>query len=447
VRDIMDDQLIAMESLCWQAAVRREDLLRNFYGINRRAAEREEPYAFVVPPTQRDPGAARKLLETLDFGAVEIEQAHSTIKSGNETWPEGSYVIRMQQPWSAWAKTLLERQKYPDLRQYPGGPPKRPYDVTAQTLPLLMGVDVESVGVKIDGSLARSREFRFAAAKPVEPEVLSASDGDTWKRVTEAWKSGASVYRMPTTGDFRLAPAVGFEPVKKPRIGLYRSFIPNMDEGWTRWIFEQFGWPYESVGNAAIRGGRLGGKYDAIVFADQKSAAIANGYLPGSMPPEYTGGLGAEGAEALKQFLADGGRLIFLNQSGGYAASQLGVKVRDSLEGVPTRDVYCPGSLLNVRSELADPALAGVPGEFTVWNESSPVWVPLEGAQAKVLLRYAPTGVLASGWLLGEKYYAGKPALLEVRAGKGRVYLFGMRPQYRAQSLLTLKLLFNAMAQ
>lgn len=448
VRDIMDDQLIAMESLCWQAAVRREDLLRNFYGVNQRAVERREPYAFVVPAVQRDPGAARKLLETLQFGAVEIERADSAIRSGNASWPAGAYVIRMRQPWSAWAKTLLERQNYPDLREYPGGPPKRPYDVTAQTLPLLMGVNVASVDGKLDGTLRRSHEFPFVSEASANHEVLSASDSDTWKRVTQAWKSGASVYRKPSTGDFRLGPAVGFEPVKKPRVGLYRSFVPNMDEGWTRWILEQFGWPYESVGNPAIRGGgQLSAKYDVIVFPDQRASTITNGYRPGAMPPEYTGGLGVEGAQALKQFLLDGGRLIFLNQSGSYAAAQLGIKVRDSLDGVSTRDVYCPGSLLNVQSESGDPALAGLPGEFTVWNESSPVWVPLDGAQAKVLLRYAPAKVLASGWLLGEKYYVGKPALLEVAAGKGRVYLFGMRPQYRAQSYLTLKLLFNAMAE
>jgi hypothetical protein len=295
--------------------------------------------------------------------------------------------------------------------------------------------------------LHRSREFAFQPVEHVDPNVLAASDGDTWKRVTQAWKEGTAVYRSSSTGDFRLSPAAGFAPLRRPRVALYRSFVPSMDEGWTRWIFEQFGWPYESAGNAAIQSGRLIEKFDAIVFPDQRAGAIANGHPQGAMPEAYTGGLGAKGAEALKQFLADGGRLVFLNQSGGYAVSQLGVKVRNSLEGKSNRDVYCPGSLLNVKSESADPALAGVPAEFAVWNESSPVWEPLEGAQAKVLLRYAPARVLASGWLLGEKYYAGKPALLEVRAGKGRVYLFGMRPQYRAQSYLTLKLLFNVMAQ
>lgn len=447
VRDIMDDQLIAMESLCWQAAVRREDLLRNFYFVNRRATERREPSAFVVSAAQRDPDAARRLLETLSFGAVEIDRASSAITSGTLSWPAGSYVVRMQQPWSAWAKTLLERQQYPDLRQYPGGPPKRPYDVTAQTLPLLMGVGVVSLEKPVEGAFQRSREFTFQPAWPVEQGLLAASDGDTWKRVTKAWALGSPVYRSSLTGNFRLTRTTGFEPLNRPRVALYRSFIPNMDEGWTRWILEQFGWSYTSVGNAAIQAGRLAEKFDAIIFPDQRASAIANGYLPGAMPEEFTGGLGVKGAQALKQFLADGGRLIFLNQSGEYAASQLGVKVRDSLEGTSNRDVYCPGSLLNVKGESTGLTLAGLPDDFTVWNESSPVWEPTQGAQAKVLLRYASTHVLASGWLLGEKYYAGKPALLEVRVGKGKVYLFGMRPQYRAQSYLTLKLLFNAMTQ
>ena len=125
----------------------------------------------------------------------------------------------------------------------------------------------------------------------------------------------------------------------------------------------------------------------------------------------------------------------------------LGIKVRNAIGNLSSREVYCPGSLLNVRVDGQDPVLAGLPAEFAIWNESSPVWEPLEGADAKVLLRYPASHVLASGWLLGENYYAGKPALVSVRVGKGVLYLFGMRPQYRAQSYLTLKLLFNALVQ
>ena len=136
LRDIIEYQLIAFESCLYQAAIHREDLLRNFYRVGQRAIARTEPAAFLITARQRDPGATRKLLETLDFGGVEIGRT-----------AVGSHVISMAQPYSSFAKALLERQNYPDMRQYPGGPPIRPYDVTAHTLPLLMGVDVEALEI------------------------------------------------------------------------------------------------------------------------------------------------------------------------------------------------------------------------------------------------------------------------------------------------------------
>lgn len=439
LRDIVDDQLIAMESVLNTAALRREDFLRNYYTINQRAVERRAPYSFVLPPNQTDPGAARKLLETLEFGAIEIEKAAEAFQVGSKSYPAGSYVIRMRQPWSGFAKTLLERQKYPDLRMYPGGPPRRPYDVTAQTLPLLMGVDVETVEDQFQAHLEPAKELRFPS------RGLSASDTDSWKKVNQAWQARASVWRNPQSGDFAIGNRrAGFQPLKRPRVGIYKSFVPSMDEGWTRWIVEQFGWEYSSVGNTDIRGGGLNGRYDVILFPDQSSGSIQNGYRQGAMPSEYTGGLGAEGAQALKQFVEGGGRLIFLNDSTDYAVDHLGIKAKNVLKGVSNRDFYCPGSLLNVRLEAGSPLGLGLPKEFTIWNEQSPVWEAEDGS-AQAVIQYSDAPVLASGWLLGEKYLAGKPALLDVTMGNGHVFLFGMRPQYRAQSLLTLKLLFNAL--
>ena len=441
LRDIITDQLIAMESLCHTAAVRREDFLKNFYAINKRAAERRGPYAFLLAPAQSDPGAARKLLETMDFGAVEIEKAGQAFTVGTKQYPVGTFVIRMQQPWSSFAKTLLERQKYPDLRQYPGGPPKRPYDVTAHTLPLLMGVQVEVAEDQFQVALSRTKNFSFPAGPG-----LSASDSDSWKRVNQAWKAGTPVWRNAQTGDFAVGarrPA-GFVALTKPRVGIYKSLVPAMDEGWTRWLVEQFGWEYTSTTNADIRGGGLREKYDVLVFADQSASSIQNGYRQGAMPDEYTGGLGKEGADALKQFAEEGGRLVFFNDAGEYAAEQLGLKVKNVLKGVANRDFYCPGSLLNVKLEAGSALGLGLPTEFTVWNEGSPVWEVEDGA-GKAVVRYSATPVLASGWLLGEKYLAGNAALVDLALGQGRVVLFGMRPQYRAQSWLTLKLFFNSL--
>ncbi|MBI5084681.1 MAG: peptidase M14 [Acidobacteria bacterium] len=440
LRDIVDDQLIAMESLCNTVALRRVEFLKGFYDINRRAAEKRAPYAFVLPATQADPGAAKRLLETLQFGGIEIESSLEPFSIGSKQYPAGSYVVRMQQPWSNFAKTLLERQKYPDLRLYPGGPPKRPYDVTAHTLPLLMGVSVEMVEDQFQAKLERATDLGFAASG------LSASNSDSWKKVNDAWKRGTPVWRNLQTGEFAIGARrpQGFSPLKQPRVGIYKSFVPSMDEGWTRWIVEHFGWQYSSVSTAMIRAGGLNEQYDVIVFASQNSAVLERGHRQGAMPEEFTGGLGKEGAVALRQFAEAGGKLIFFNDSGEYASDQLSLPVKNGLKGVSSREFYCPGSLLSVRLEAGSPLGFGLPQEFTIWNEQSPVWES-ESPDARTVVRYTAGPVLASGWLLGEKFLAGKPALLDVAIGRGRAVLFGMRPQYRAQSWLTLKLFFNSL--
>ncbi len=447
LRDIVDDQLIAMESVCLTAAQRREDFLRNFYFINKRASERKAPYAFVLSSSQRDPGAAKKLLETLEFGAVEIDRASEAFTADGKSYPAGSYVVRMQQPFSSFAKTLLEKQKYPEARLYPGGPPKRPYDVTAHTLPLLMGADVVPVNDQFQAPLARATDFRFNYDGALATGALPASDSESWRKVNAAWKAGRTVYRDSRTGDFHIAsrPA-GAAELKKPRIALYKSWMPSMDEGWTRWILEQFGFEYTSLTNPELLKGNLRERFDAIVFPDQSPGAIAQGYRPGAMPQEYTGGLGTQGEAELKKFAEAGGRLVFFNDSSLYAVGHLGVKAKNALNGVSNRDFYCPGSLLKVRLDSTSTLAFGMPREFTVWMEQSPVWEP-EDPTVKPAARYADSGVLDSGWLLGEKLIAGKPAVVEAAMGSGRAILFGFRPQYRAQSYLTMKMFFNALVQ
>ncbi len=444
VRDIVDYQLIAFESVLYQAATRRDDLLQNFYRIGERAVKRAEPHAFVVPSRQLDPGATRKMLETLAFGQVEIDRSRDSFQAGGRVFPAGSYIIRMQQPYSAFAKTLLERQDYPDLRMYPGGPPKRPYDVTAHTLPLLMGVDVAAVDQPFTARADRAASFPALALTPVPRGVLPASDVDSWKAVNRAWRSGGGVWR-DRLGSFHTAQFPGGQLVRAPRIGVYRSHMPSMDEGWTRWILEQFGFAYTSPRNADIRRGGLREKFDVLLFPDQSAAVIARGYAEGAMPPEYAGGLGREGAEALRQFLAEGGTLVFLNESTEYAVEQFSLPVKNVLHGASNRDFYCPGSLLNVSLDASHPLARGLPAELAVWSERSPAWELAPGSGARIVARYPQTSVLASGWLLGERMIAGRAALVDAPVGKGRVILFGMRPQYRAQSYRTFKLLFNAL--
>lgn len=443
LRDIIDYQSIAWESLLYQAAVRRADMLRYFYEINKHNVERATPNAFVIPAAQGDPGAAKKMLETLAFGDTEIERATEAFSADGKQFAAGSYVIHMQQPFSGWAKTLLERQDYPDLRLYPGGPPKRPYDVTAQTLPMQMGVDVVTVKDSFRAPLKPATTYSFELNHAVAQGGLAATDVSSWKEVAKLWKSQKVVYRDLDTGDFFSSAGSGRKEVKAPRIGLYMSYQASMDEGWTRWLFDDFGFAYTSLHDADVQAGNLRQRFDTIVIPDQAAQQIAQGHRAGSMPPEYCGGLGAKGAAALKEFTAQGGTLIFFNHASDYATEALGVPATNLLRGVATKDFYSPGSLLNVTLNTKSPLAYGMPEKITLWSEQSPAWDIPEGMN--VVARYPASGVLASGWLLGEKYLVGKAALLDVPVGQGHMILFGMRPQYRGQSYQNFKLLFNGL--
>jgi hypothetical protein len=424
MRDIIDYQLIAMESCLYQAASRREEMLRNFYKVGQRQVGRKTPFAFYIPAKQADPGAAKKLIDTLVAGQVEVE-----IEADN------AHTIRMSQPYSGYAKALLERQDYPNSRLYPGGPPQKPYDVTAHTLPLLMGVDVRTLNTPL-------LPTGVVSAVLERPGRLPASDTDSWRAVNRLWDMSGSVWRDPVTGDFSpSSQGKDWKQLKRPRIGLYKSFMPVIDEGWTRWLLEQFGFEYSIVGNKEIQAGGLRQRFDALVFPDQNTRSIDSGFAPGAMPPEYTGGLGPNGAAALKDFATAGGTLIFLNHSTDYAIDRLGVNAKNVVKGVSSAEFYSPGSLLKVQLDRRHPLSYGLPAEIPIWSEGSPAW----DTQETTVARYPESKLLASGWLLGESAIARRSALVDAKLGSGHVILFGMRPQYRAQSYLTFKLFFNAL--
>lgn len=404
LRDITNYMTTAAFELLRHAAVNRERWLRRFYEIGKEAIrERKEGelFAFVVPPAPAGSDRARRtevLLATLQRGGVEIERASSFVADGTR-YPDGTVVIRMAQPYGSFAKALLERQTYPDLRDA-AGQPIPPYDVTAHTLPLLMGVEVRPI----------FKPFQYTARKE-SPRALAPSKAAT-----------------------------------RTRVALYRSYVPSMDEGWTRWVLEQHGIPYASLVDGEVRAGSLRAKYDAIIIPDHSPRAIFEGHRPGTMPPEYVGGLGEEGVRQLREFVTQGGTLICLNRASDFAIERLRLPVRDITEGLKREEFYVPGSILRVELDVAHPVARGMERESAVWAEDSPVFEVLAD-QARVIARYPTDGeLLLSGWLLGGQKMQGRAALVEAKLGRGSVYLFGFRPQYRGQSLATYPLLFNAIA-
>jgi hypothetical protein len=447
LRDIMDYQEIAFESLLYQTAVRREDMLKYFYQVNKNNVERSDPFAFVISANQNDPGAAKKMLDTLAFGEVEVQRASAGFSADGKNYPAGSYVISMHQPFSGYAKTLLEVQHYPNLLEFPGGPPKRPYDVTAQTLPMLMGVAVDTVKDQFQAPLTPAKDYGFKLDHPVPQGALAASDVNSWREVAKIWKSGKSVWRDTSTGDFYTTAGNGRKEIPPLRVGMYKSYVENMDEGWTRLIFDDFGLTFTTLLNADIQAANptstLRSRFDSIIIPDSPRAQVVQGHRAGSMPPEFTGGLGDKGTAALKEFVQQGGTLILLNHAADYGSQDLGVKATNVVQGIPPKDFYSPGSLLNMTLDTKSPLAYGMPANLTLWSEQSPAW---DAPPEYVVAKYPARDVLASGWLLGEKYLTGKAALLDVPLGSGHIVMFGMRPQYRSQSYQNFKLFFNAMA-
>src|SRR6266404_5672430 len=201
--NIVDYMQAGAFALLRNAARYRERWVRDFYRVGKEAVRERKPgeaFAFLLPPANSQNYWTRigqSTVETiLKRGGVEILEAGGSFEADGKQYPRGSRIILMQQPYGSFAKTLLERQHYPDLREYPDGPPRRPYDVTAHTLPLLMGIDVAQIN--------------HSFALP-DREVI--------------------VFEGPFAG--------GGTP-RSVRVGLYKSHAASMDEGWTRWMFNQF---------------------------------------------------------------------------------------------------------------------------------------------------------------------------------------------------------------
>jgi zinc carboxypeptidase len=407
LRDIVSYQTDGAYALLEHAARNRDRWLRNFLTIEGRATRgwRGWPYAYVLPRQHQDSVGLATLLGILHRGQVEIRTALHPIALGSQRFAAGSYVVVLRQPYAAFAKTLLEAQHYPDLRLYPGGPPLPPYDVTAHTLPLLMGVT----------AVPARDSLRIGLSPPVEPPP-----GTTGR---PAW--------------------AGPEP---PRVGLYRSYAASIDEGWTRWVFDTWKVPYLPVVDSVVRAGNLNGAFDVIVLPDQSPHELLDG-LPPEYPAPYHGGLGADGVKALRQFVNDGGTLVALNDASRFVTEQLLLPVRNVLEGVADDEFYAPGSIFRLELDASNPIARGMPAQTIAWFENGPAFDVLDSAAVRVVGRYPadPEKVLLSGWALHPDRVAGRAALLEVKVGKGRVVLFGFRPQYRGQSIVTYPLLFNSL--
>ena len=234
-------------------------------------------------------------------------------------------------------------------------------------------------------------------------------------------------------------------PLKKARVGLYRPWAPSIDEGWTRWILENYGFEPKSIYNGDMRAADLRSRYDVIVLPDMSAKQLTDGFGVGVVPGQYTGGIGDDGLENLREFTLDGGTLIALNRTAASLIPLMSLPVQNVLEGAKSDKFFCSGALLRVETEHADlPVNYGVSAAPVVMFQNGPAFQPLPGFHGAALARYSKeTNPLESGLLLHPEAIQGKAAALELAYGKGHIVLFGFKPQFRGQSHATYKYLFN----
>jgi hypothetical protein len=409
LRDITNYMTGGIFHLLNHAATNREKWLNRFYAIGKEAVrprKKGEVFAYILD--SQNSRYAWIFNQALRRAGVEYKTVGKFTYEGKE-YPDFTSVILMDQPYSGFAKAMIESQKYPDLLDEKGNP-IAPYDVTAHSLALLTDTKLVSVTTPI---------------KFPEPPSRGSGSGTG---------SGTGMSNAPVKA-------------------LYKSHVASMDEGWTRWVFNEYSYLFrksvfrnESISDKEIRSSSFPRLTDTIIFPDQSPAQMLNGHAKGSMPEEYTGGIGAEGVANLKKFVEDGGTLVFFNRASDFAIEQFNLPIKNVTKGLNRKDFYIPGSILRTQLDTNHPIAKGMPKDSIAWFENSPAFEISDKTNIEIIAKYPdnPKDILLSGWALGAEKIAGKAALVQVNVGKGKIILFGFRPQYRGQSLATFPLLFNA---
>jgi hypothetical protein len=486
-----------------------ETLLYNRYQAGRdmvAASAKDGPAAYVIPAGQTDMPEAASLAQLMIAHGLDVLQTDKPTLIGGQSYAAGSFVVPTDQPFAGLARELFEKQTYPDaILDGNGKPVDLPYDVTGWTLPMQMGVKVDRV---VQPIAAEVRGDMHKIAKAAPPVGLVSGAGTTYlvsRRINNSYRvlnaalaaggkavwtsaalktgaapeeaiaiSGVSAPTMSkiaadfSVGVTAMAGKASGVPVHKGRVALYRPWGSNIDEGWTRWLLEQYDFQPKSVYNADVKAG-LSGKFDTIVIPDMGSPSkgrpgdtapapdvmssykgplgtLMDGFAASQMPAPYAGGIGKEGAAKLMAFVREGGTLVALNNASDAIIDLFGLPVTNILKDVKSEQFFCSGALLAVDLTPGLAATAGMPTDPIVMFERGPAFAPKPGFQGEILASYPATGnPLRSGVLLHPEKIQGKAAAVSVRYGKGTIYLYGFKPQWRAQSHGTYKLVFNTL--
>ncbi len=506
-RDAVEYNLTASKSVLDIAAKYRYEFLYYKYKMAKDVINKfnkNPPYGWIIPAQQRDPNSTALMLNRLiDYG-IEVYKADKNFVYNGIPYPRGSYIIPTGQPFGMYVKNILEKQQYPDLRKYGhlwqgisrtlkwDGAPLAPYDGVGWTLPLQMGVKTHKMDTRqnIKSTLIPEAVSPAGRITGKGPQLFfSQTDNNSFIAVNRILKENGKVSRalsdfsigskkypkgtfIAATGSIssaalgsivsgnRIQMTAGGAQVKskillKAKVGLYESWVANMDRGWISYILEKYQFPYLSITDAEVKAGDLHNRFDIIILPDQSASSIINGHRKGTMPPDYTGGITSDGVENLRDFVQSGGVLICNKSSCLLPIEQFLLPVKNILEKVKADSFNCPGSLLKMDYDTNHPLAFGMKKRDIAYFSRALVFEILpdslkkerknKNLPTKIVAKYPDETLLKSGWILGEDVIQDKAAIVEVQFGKGKIILFGFNVHNRAQAYTTFKLLFNGL--
>ena len=402
---------------------------------------------------------------------------------------EGAYFVDAAQPFRPFVLEMLDPPDYPMVRETSEGEVIRPYDVTAWALPALLGLQVQALTLRPEGLGAQAvvRPRSALPERPPGPVALPATDNASYAAAMRLLARGGKVQRFVAgerAGEFLVPDGAAADPVLLatgarprpagtaegavdlllPRVVLYEPHGGSTDGGWTRLLLDRVGLAHQSMGPGDLAGlarhsdgaARLLRQADVLIIPSISPEELRRGRMPDEptdvwsprWPEAYRGGLLGGGAVGLLlDFVKQGGHLVCLGESSAWAVEDLGLPAAMTPgEGLSRDEFYVPGTLLRARVDPTQPLAWGMPEEVPVYAAhgqafATRAWTRPTG----VPVLYAREDLRVAGFLNGAGRLAGRPALVDIPLGEGRVVLFGFSPQHRCQTEATFKLLFNAL--
>ncbi|MDX8338599.1 M14 family metallopeptidase [Draconibacterium sp. IB214405] len=510
--DIVDYEVSSSLSVVKTASFHKKDILTNRNALCKGEVEKGKtlaPAYFIFPAKQHDQSELIAMLNLLDEHGVQVYKTTNSVTYNGRIIEKGDYIVPLAQPYRAFVKEVLEKQKYPERYYTPGGEMMKPYDITSWSLPLHQGVAsfrIDEVVEQIDANIAQVAfpfENDYELTEESKTLVFPVTNNESFKIVFAALANKIDVQRASKafslagaelkTGDFiisatnknsdklkEILSGITVKPLELteeitenttsmelPKIALVETAFHDMDAGWTRFVFDLYNIPFTVFSPADIKAKELD-DYDVIVFPDNKKSLLVDGKYKSSdgktsLPnydPKYIKGMEKEGVQKLLKFENEGGTIVCWGESTELFLGVQSIKISDDekeefelpvsdiSKGIKGKGFYAPGTLFNVELLQDHPLTLGMDKTACIFSEGKPVFgtsIPYFDVDRRVIATYPYENVVASGYAEKDELLEGKPAMVWAKKGKGNFVFYGFNPQFRASTSGTYKLLFNAL--